>query len=427
MEFKLKKNFLLGVSSAATQIEGGNIDNNWMEFYRQGGIKDGTSPAIADNHWKRWKYDDKLMASMKIKIARIGIEWARLFPSEHEIDDKAVKHYRKELEFLIKNNIKPLLTIHHFSNPMWFEKKGGWANRSNINYYLKLVDLVLENYGDIVDEYITINEPNVFAFNCYFTGEWYPNHKSFTEYTSVLENMAYAHIAAYKMIHNYREMHNYNNTMVSFANHLRVFDPKDSRNPIHVASAKAVEWLFQGAITEAMCLGKFSLPLIDHWHIKRGEYCDFNGINYYTRSTIEGMKDGIKDNSPKNDLGWEIYPEGLIRCATWLNGIIFRPIFITENGTCDNNDSFRSKYIFEHLKAISESALPITRYYHWCFVDNFEWAEGQSARFGLVHNDYSSQKRKMKKSGKFYSEVIANQGVTAKMYHDYIESEQYHK
>lgn len=425
MNFSLKKDFLLGVSSAATQIEGGELDSNWNKLWQEGGIKDSSSPAVADEHWKYWKEDDDLLISLGIKISRIGIEWSRIEPREGEIDYSALDHYRRELEYLKENGVEPLLTIHHFSNPMWFENKGGWLKSDNNIFFLNLVNIILENLGDLVSDYITINEPNVYATNSYCFGVWYPRHNSLSETLIVLENMSYCHIMAYNLIHNYRSSKGYKNTKVGIANHVRPFEPLNSNNPLHIAEAKVAEWLFQGAVSYAMMLGKFYFPLYNHWNIKPGEYSDFIGINYYSRSIIDGLKDGVKSNSPKNDLGWEIYPDGLLNVSKYLLKILYRPIWITENGTADNKDLFRSKFIYEHLKLISESVLPFKRYYHWCFIDNWEWAEGETARFGIVYNDFKSQKREIKKSGLFYSEIIKNNGVTEQMFEKFVKEEEY--
>ena len=198
-----------------------------------------------------------------------------------------------------------------------------------------------------------------------------------------------------------------------------------SQNPIHAAAAKLSEYLFQGAITEAMTTGVFRWPLHNRWHLQTGEYCDFHGLNYYSRSTVRGLADGVRKNSPRNDLGWEIYPEGLVRCAETLEKRLVRPIWVTENGTCDNHDAFRARYIYEHLEAIIHSGLPFERYYHWCFCDNFEWIEGESARFGLVHVDYATQARTVKRSGTFYADLIENGGVTDAAYEAYVKEEAY--
>ena len=121
-----------------------------------------------------------------------------------------------------------------------------------------------------------------------------------------------------------------------------------------------------------------------------------------------GIGDSFKENSPRNDLDWEIYPEGIIRTTKKIYDILPKPIWITENGTCDSLDKFRSRFLFEHLEKISNSPLPFERYYHWCFLDNWEWCEGESARFGLVKVDYETQERSIKDSGYFFTITFCN-------------------
>ena len=426
MMFKLKPNLLLGAASAATQIEGGELNHSWNDWYSRGKIKDGSNPAKTNEHYSRWLEDAHIMASMGLKIYRFGIEWARLCPTEDTVDETVVAHYREEISYLKDKGISLLLTIHHFTNPMWFEKKGGFTKAENNKYYLDLVDLVVRSFGDLISEYITINEPNVYATQSFFYGDWPPGEKSMNQTMEVMTNMAVCHIQAYEMIHKMRKDMGYKDTKVSFANHLRVFDPANPKNLYHKICAKLTHYLFQDAITKAMCLGQFKWPLKNTAKLKTGEYCDFIAINYYTRSTVSDFGDGVKKGSHRNDLGWEIYPEGIVRCASEVYSILKRPIYITENGTCDNNDTFRCRYIYDHLKVLCESDLPVERYYHWCFCDNFEWIEGESARFGLVHVDYETQKRTIKKSGRFYSEVIKADGVTEEIYEKYVKGQEYH-
>lgn len=426
MAFKLKEGFLLGAASAATQIEGGECGHNWNDWYHRGNITDGSDPARSTGHYNLWREDADLMAEMGLKAYRLGIEWARLCPAEDKVDESAIEHYRKELAYLHEKGISVLLTIHHFTNPMWFEEKGGFTRSENIKYYLDLVALVVRSFGDLVSEYITINEPNVYATNSYYFGSWPPGEKSFRKAMSVMSNMSVCHIRAYGLIHKMRREMGYRDTKVSFAIHMRVFDPAHPANPWHRICAMFLEHFFQSAITQAMCFGRFNWPLKASSQTEYGEYCDFIAVNYYTRSAVSGFKDGVRKNAPKNDLGWEIYPEGIVRCSEKIYSRIKRPIYISENGTCDNTDTFRCRYIYEHLRAISESGLPVERYYHWCFCDNFEWIEGEHARFGLVHVDYETQKRTIKRSGAFYSEVIRAGGATDEIFDKYVKSQEYH-
>lgn len=425
MKLRFPENFLLGVSSAAAQIEGGEVGSNWNDWYHRGYIKDGSDPAVADDHWNRWKEDCDLMAAMGMRVCRLGLEWARLVPERGKPSQEAIRHYREELSYLRDRDIRPLVTIHHFSNPMWFEEKGAFAKRENLEDFLDFVRLCGESFGDLVGDWITINEPNVYATNGYCFGLWPPGRKSYLQTFRVMENMAYCHIRAYGMLHEIRAGMGYTDTFVGFANHVRAFDPKNPKNLVHRLLARSAEWLFQGALTLAMGTGRFRLPLRNRWHVKPGEYCDFNGVNYYTRSTVSGLADGVREGSPRNDLNWEIYPEGLVRCAEKLRKVLPRPLWVTENGTCDNDDRFRAKYIYDHLAAICASGLPFERYYHWCFCDNFEWLEGYSARFGLVHIDYETQKRTIKRSGEFYAGMIAAGGVTEEAFAEYVAKEAY--
>ncbi len=426
-DFRLKNNMLLGVASAATQVDGGDFGHSWNKWYEDGHIKDGSDPAIATGHWERWREDIMLMHRMGIETYRFGIEWARVEPREGEFDEEAIDHIKEEIMLLLALNIKPLVTLHHFTNPMWFEEKGGWEKYENIRAYLLYVEKMVKSIGHLVNEYITINEPNVYATNGYFFGSWPPGKKSAAATMEVMSNMASAHIRAYKLIHDMRRSMGFRDSKVSFANHLRVFEPKNRLNPANRASCAAMEKLFQGDVSRAMLTGEFRKPLKNRGRLRRGAYCDFHAVNYYSRSTVTAaFGDGVREGCQKNDLGWEIYAEGIVKCCSFLMSITPLPIYITENGTCDLSDAFRSRYIYDHLKALCQSKLNVKRYYYWCFNDNFEWAEGNFARFGLVHTDFDTLERSVKKSGEFYSEIIKNRGVTDEMYERFVAGEEYH-
>lgn len=424
--FALKDGMLIGSASAATQIEGGELDHSWMDWYHKGRIADGSSPARANDHYNRWREDAQIMRDLGLQIYRLGVEWARIEPQEGVFDEAAIGHYIDEITLLKSYGIKPLVTLHHFTNPMWFERKGAFEKKDNISYFLKFVEKMVKAFGALVNEYITINEPNVYATNGYFFGEWPPGQKSFAKTVTVMSVMAAAHIKAYEKIHAIRNEMGFSDTMVSFANHVRVFTPKNARNPLHRLYATLTELFFQGSLSKAMCLGEFSFPIKNVENISKGQYCDFIAVNYYTRSTVSKLGDGVRKPAPVNDLGWEIYPEGIVECARKLHAISPMPIYITENGTCDNNDAFRSRYLYEHIKLLCECELPIERYYHWCFCDNFEWVEGESACFGIVKVNYELQERRIKESGHFLSDMIKAQGVNKELYHKYIVNQHYH-
>ena len=425
MKFTLKAGLLLGSATAATQIEGGDENNNWARFAAEGKVKDGSTPVTADDHYNRFREDIDLMAEMGLSVYRFGIEWSRIEPVRGEYDDMAIAHYREEIAYMKEKGIRPLLTIHHFTNPLWFEDMGAFEHKESPEVFLSLTRKVVESFGDLVSEYITINEPNVYATQSLLWGYWPPEKKSIGSLLNALSNMVAAHVLAYNYIHEKRAEMGYSDTKVSFANHLRVFAPKNPKNPFHRLAALLSEYLFQGALTDAMMTGRRNFPLFRRRGVKRGKYYDFIGINYYTRSTVSGLADGVREGCFKNDLGWEIYHDGLIELSNKLAKRYGGEVYVTENGTCDNTDAFRARFIYDQLELISRVENPITRYYHWSFLDNFEWREGERERFGLVHVDYKTQTRTVKQSGRLYSAIIRDGGVTDEVYREYVAGSEY--
>ncbi len=407
---------LLGVATAATQIEGGCDTTNWADWAKTPGhIADGTTPVRATGHWERWREDTELMASLGIQTYRFGVEWARLEPQPGVFSDEAFAHYRDEITLLRDKGIRPLLTLHHFNNPRWFESMGAFEHPDCVPIFLRFVERVVTELGDLVEDWCTINEPNVYATFGYLYGVFPPGAKSLPRTLRVMTNLAHAHITAYELIHALRAG---KPTRVTFAVHLRVFDPANPANPVHRALARAQEFLFQEAVTEAMCTGRFRMPLRRPAGIREGRYYDALGINYYSRSWVSKIGDAARPGAELNDLGWEIYPEGLERVARWAHDRWPAPIWVTENGAADNTERFRTQFLHDHLEIVSAAratGLPFERFYHWCFVDNWEWAEGEVPRFGIVALDYATQERTVKPSGRFYADVIAAGGVTAEI------------
>ena len=432
--FQLKKDLLIGTASAATQIEGGTLDHSWMDWAKRGYITDGTSPARANDHFRRYEEDAKLMGDLNMQICRMGVEWSRIEPEEGVFSEEAMTHYIREIELIKAQGIKVLVTLHHFTNPMWFERRGAFSKKENIAIFIRFIEKVVTAFGPLVNEYITINEPNVYAVNGYYFGIWPPGRKKLFETLTVMSHLAHSHLLAYQKIHELRSKMGLSDTSVSYANHLRVFAPEKPNKASARFFARLMERLFQGSLSKAMCTGKFDFPFRRGGTGGQGDstvgvggtvsparFCDFHALNYYTRGVVTKFKDSVAKNVFVNDLGWEIYPPGIVEMAQKLYDLCPLPIYITENGTCDNDDRFRSLYLYEHLKALCESKLPIERYYHWCFCDNFEWAEGESARFGIVHIDYETQKRTVKKSGEFLREVVLRGGVDAAVYEKYVK------
>ena len=411
----------LGVATAATQIEGGNADTNWHRWAAQPGrISDNSTPARAADHWNRVPQDIALLGELGIRHYRMGLEWARIEPAPGEFDTGALDHYADELTQLRDAGITPLVTLHHFSNPWWLEETGAFAGHHAVGVFERYVRRVVSALGPLVGEWITINEPNVYATKGYVEGTWPPGHHSIREALAVMQNLAEAHIRAYGIIHE-----EFPGARVGVANHLRIFRPKCAWNPTHQASSAGARYLFQNAIMRAMSYGQFRAPFIQPSGVRPGRYYDFQGINYYTRSTVSGLSDGVAAGVDVNDLGWEIYPDGLRILCRQVAAAYPGPIYITENGTPDVADSFRSLFIYDHLRAMRACGANVERYYHWCFTDNWEWADGETPRFGLVALDYETQERTIKDSGRFYADIVKNSGITQEAYDRWVAGRSY--
>lgn len=410
----------LGVATAATQIEGGDADTNWHRWSAAGRIPDGSSPVRAADHWNRVAEDVDLLTEMGIRHYRMGLEWARLEPEPGRFDPAAFAHYRDELTRLRDAGISPLVTLHHFNPPGWLVDAGDWLAPEAVPAFLRFTGTVVRELGDLVQDWITINEPNVQAIEGFLFGDWPPGRHSYRQTVAVLQALVEAHLRAYLLIHELQPR-----ARVGMAHHVRAFAPRERRNPLHRLAAVTTRYLFQDALIQATATGRTAPPLRRPKGLPRRRYYDFHALNYYTRSTVRNIGEGMATGVDANDLGWEVYPPGLVEVAARVHARYPGPIWITENGACDADDRFRSRYLYDHLAVIAASGLPIERYYYWCLTDNWEWAEGEAARFGLVHLDFENQRRTVKDSGRFYADIIANRGVTKAAFQRYVAGRQY--
>jgi len=421
--------FLIGSASAALQVEGGEVDTNWHDWARvPGNVLDGSTPARATDHWNRWREDNALMSELDMQIARIGLEWARIEPRPGEFDLAVLDRYREEIRDLLDRGIRPLVTLHHFTNPMWFQELGEFTNPDAPEMFLRFVHAAVTHLGDLVTDWITINEPNVYAVQAYLFKEGPPSEVSWWKLRKVLRNLAEAHCRAYLLIHEIVDGGAPGRrARVTFAHHVRVFVPKNPRNPLHRLFTRFNELLFHEIIEDAMFSGRFS-PLLGRrpvgLPIRR--YADAIGLNYYSRTAVTGPSDGMLDGVPLTDMGWEIFPAGLVQTARRLHEKYPVPIWVTENGCADNGraeltgpsggslalEHFRPAFLLDHLSAMAASGLPFERYYHWCFLDNWEWSFGEVPRFGIVHVDYETQERTIKPSARMLQEIINAGAIT---------------
>lgn len=427
--FELPKDFLMGSATASIQIEGGDDKNNWYRWCKKkGNIKDGTNCYTASDHYNRYEEDIQLMKETNHEVYRMSIEWSRIEPERGKFNPDAIKFYINVITALKKNNIRPIVTLYHFSHPIWFEDMGAWENSESVSLFLEYVQKVVTSLGHLVNEWISINEPNVYLQYTYIDGNFPPGKVSILNYFKAAKNLIKAHLQTYELIHkSYKENDFKEKAYVGVAHHAVHFDLADNS---HFSKLSRVFFnhCFHNLFFEGMTKGKMLFPLaILPFSKGKKIYSDFFGINYYSRYLIKGrfhpqMLLGellINENGNHNDMGWEIYPEGLYKVCKNIYKKYNLPIFITENGIPDAKDEKRSRFIIEHLwqiRRLLNENIPIQRYYHWSLLDNFEWDHGLTPRFGIIHVDYNNnQTRRLRDSGKLYGKIIKNKKITEEM------------
>lgn len=393
------KEFLWGAATSAHQVEGNNTRNDWWQWEHGSGLKEVSGEAC--RHYSFYKNDFAIARSLGHNAHRFSVEWSRIEPEEGKFSQEALAHYRDVIEELISQKLQPIVTLHHFTNPSWFSAKGGWSRSRNIGYFTRYAEKVVAALGEKVKYWVTINEPLVYAYHSYVTGNWPPQEKSYAQAMRVAGNLSAAHIRAYRLIHEfYFRRGAAFSPMVSIAHHMQYFMPCSGgwRNKV---GAYIRDRLFNRMILDK---------------IYRAGTLDFIGLNYYTRQLVcvrnwslkAFLSDNCVDHScPKNSLSWDIYPQGLFNSLRSLKKYRL-PVVILENGICTPDDGQRWDFIRRHLEMVSRaigSGVDVRGYIYWSLIDNYEWDKGFSPRFGLVDVDYSTQGRKIRESALKFARV----------------------
>ncbi len=394
------KDFLWGAATSAYQVEGNNINTDWWEWEKRVGLKE--TSGLASRHYELYREDFDLAKLLNHNAHRLSIEWSRIEPQEGKFSEPELEHYKDVILSLKEHGLEPIVTLHHFTNPLWFAKKGGWQNKKAPGYFLRYVEKTVGALCENVKYWVTINEPMVYVYHAYILGFWPPQEKSFLKANKVKENLILSHIKSYKLIHKIYRDNNLNPPLISIAKNMQAFVPciVTLRNSIAVYLR---DWCFNFEFIE---------------RLTRAKALDFIGINYYSRSLVETRGWGFrnltldvcsKNHSKlnKNSLGWDIYPEGLFSLLLKLKKYSL-PIFILENGICTQDDNLRWDFISGHLKNIHlamNQGLKLLGYIYWSLIDNYEWDKGFMPRFGLIEVDYNTYKRTLRESAKKYSLV----------------------
>ncbi len=429
------EDFLWGVSTSSHQIEGawnedGKGESIWDRFsHTPGNIKNGDNGDVACDHYHRYKEDVNLMKELCLKAYRFSISWPRVLPRENDVNKLGLDFYSRLIDELLEAGIEPWLCLYHWDLPQAIQEKSGWANREIVHHFENYAKLLAHEFGDRIKNWVVLNEPACVAILGHFLGINAPGTKDLNTFLKVSHNL---HLAQGKAIQVLRDANQ--NFRIGTALNL---------NPAHPISNDEKDRNAAGMIDEFW----------NRWYLDplfRGEYpplakkmftasedemelihqpLNFLGVNYYNRSLVAydptnpwGAK-GIQKSSFVTEMGWEIYPDGLHEILTRLKEEYGNPVlYVTENGAaCDDilkrdseiQDDDRIVFLRDHIlaayRAIKEG-VKLKGYFVWSLMDNFEWAEGYTKRFGLVHVDYRTQKRTPKKSAYWYKRIIANNG-----------------
>jgi len=379
--------FLRGAATSSHQVEGNNRWNDWWEYEQSGRLPYASGEAC--RHYQLYEQDFDLARSWGHNAHRFSIEWSRIEPSEGQWNPEAVAHYQAVIRALRTRGLEPVVTLHHFTNPAWFTRRGGWLRRDSARLFARYVAYVAKHLGAEVQYWLTLNEPTVYVIQGYILGTWPPClTASWFKAALAFRNLGQAHSAAYRVLHRSRR-----DIMVGFA-HSALFvmpcDPTRTRDRL-------------AATLRDLLLNRTFFTLIGaHRNL------DFIGINYYTRTIVRSVGWGAQallgqacrlahhhNRGPISATGWEVYPHGLAGVLEKFSAFGL-PLLITENGIATDDETLRRTFLLEHLQNLAqalEKGMHVLGYLYWSLLDNFEWALGTQARFGLAAVDFTTQQR----------------------------------
>jgi beta-glucosidase len=420
--YQFPENFLWGTATASHQVEGGNTNNDWWHWEQNTDrILHGHRSNEACGWWQgRWAEDLDRAKGTNQNAHRLSIEWSRIEPHPAVWDEGALERYREILQGMHDRGIEPMVTLVHFSHPQWFIEKGGWLRHESVELFERYVHKSVEALKDLVDMWVTINEPNLYVYSGFVEGAFPPGITDLRKTPVVTRNLLKAHAVAYQAIHELQPEAN-----VGIAHHYRSFAPANEANILDRTARSLRHATFNNVFPEAMRTGRMRFL---NWRESLPEVVgtqDFFGLNYYTRETVhvDLTKPGQILRSGEYPEGADVSPNGFIanvpegfwEALRWAHNYGL-PIYITENGVEDPQDRIRSRFLAGHLRELWRATnfnWQIKGYYHWTLVDNFEWERGWTQRFGLWEMDPKTQERKKRPTAEFYANVCRRNGLSS--------------
>ena len=425
------RGFQWGTATSAHQVEGNNNKNNWWVWEQEPGrILNGDRSGLACDWWGgRWKEDFDRAADTGQKVHRLSIEWSRVQPEPNRWNEDAIEHYRQMVRGLRERGIRPLVTLHHFTDPLWLSWEGGWTTDHSDDFraYAEKMTTALREF---VDWWCTFNEPNVYATMGYVLGLFPPGQKGLRAGFQVMTNLLRAHAAAYEGIHNVQA-----EAQVGLAHHYRGLEPRRSWSPLDRLQAGKMSQIFNDFIPQALHSGVLRYPVGRRRLSGLKGTQDYFGLNYYTTEQVGFSLWAPGDFFSKRRFSPEVerspgafianVPDGFTQAIRWALAFGL-PMVISENGVEDADDQFRPKYLARHIHKLWHAVnfnWPIQAYFHWSLVDNFEWERGWTQRFGLWALDTQAQGRTRRRSADFYESICQANALSSEMVANYAASE----
>lgn len=415
--------FHWGTATAHHQVEGGHDDNNWARWERepdaQGNprIQHGDQSGDAADHWNLWQGDlDRMIDDLGVNAYRFSVSWSRIEPRPGEFDEEAIAHYHELIDHLLARNVIPMVTLHHFAHPLWFEDLGGFEKEENLEHIARFTARVFSEYGPKVQYWCTLNEPGPYSIMGYGLGVFPPGVKSLGRLFRVIRNLCAAHV---RMVETIRGLPHGADVKVGLVHNIFQLDPWIRWSPLHWALCRVGDHVYNESFLRFLRTGrvKVGIPGFGIDEVIEGDRGNFVGLNYYANllldpfmSTKPPFDAHTRPGQVLTDMPYAIYAEGFWRALHRISKVGL-PIWVTENGVADRKDDGRRamyirRYLYAMHRAISEG-IDIRGYYYWSLMDNFEWAEGYQMQFGLYAVNYETQERTLRDGAQPYIDAIA--------------------
>lgn len=442
MTRRFPTDFVFGAATAAFQIEGASTSDGrgasiWDAFCATPGkVVNGDDGTVACEHYLRWEADLDLAASLGLDAYRFSIAWPRVVPEGRGASEaRGLAFYDRLIDGCLARGLAPFATLYHWDLPLALERQGGWRDRDTAHAFADYAALCAAHYGDRLASIATFNEPWCSAVLGHLHGVHAPGHTDLDDMLAVLHHQHLAHGLAVQAIRARTTVP----ALGIVLNAQAVYPASDSATDAEAAQRHTI--FHNDAYLEPLFTGRYPQRMLDALGDRLPQAAlqdldticqplDWWGLNYYTPSRVrhaEGVFPATELVAPGasvdcTDIGWEIAPDTLADCLDRLyQRWPLPPCYITENGACDNTgpaadapdrvpDAMRVDYLSRHLDAVADvidAGVPVVGYFAWSLLDNFEWAEGYTMRFGIVHVDYATQQRTVKDSGRWYAQFIA--------------------